>query len=161
MSPSANLGRIGLPIQTQQSGGPSGWSMNPGSGVTPRLAVNVYRPNQMFNPIGLPPSPNPGLLIGQQYDITAWNKDLGQSNNRMVGTSYDNTGTALGGCTVKVFTTVDNLLVATTTSDAFGNWVVYPSAQGPYYIVEYRAGPPNVFGTSDITLAATTFQPGG
>ena len=64
------------------------------------------------------------------------------------GVSRDSTGAALANCQVLVFRTYDNVLVATTTSDGSGNWSVIVDRQQRHYFVEYRAGTPDVFGTS-------------
>jgi hypothetical protein len=93
-------------------------------------------------------------------DITGNDRVLGDQNARIIGVSRDSTGVALGGCTVKVFRTADDVLVASTVSDGSGNWTAYPNQEGPYYFVEYKAGIPDVFGTSPNTNTYTTFTPG-
>ena len=104
---------------------------------------------------------NPAAFIDELYDETiGFDRDLGQQNNRIIGISRDSAGAALGNCTVKVFRTSDDVLVASTTSDGSGNWTAYPNQQGPYYFVEYKAGAPDVFGTSPNTNTATPFTPG-
>jgi hypothetical protein len=106
-------------------------------------------------------SVNPAALIDEIYDETkGFDRDLGQQNNRIIGVSRDATGVALGNCVVKVFRTDDDTLVGRTTSDGSGNWTVYPIGAGPYYFVEYKAGSPDVFGTSPNTNTATQFTPG-
>lgn len=105
---------------------------------------------------------NPAKYIDELYDMdVSYDRDLGQQNERIVGVSRDATGAALGSCVVKVFRTADDVLVASTTSDGSGNWTAYPNQPGPYYFVEYKAGSPDVFGTSPNTNTSTQFQPGG
>ena len=71
----------------------------------------------------------------------------------ITGTTWDNTGAALAGCTVRLFRTSDNKLFETLISDANGNFgfsSVGLSEQ--YYIVAYRAGNPDVAGVTVNTL---------
>ena len=159
--PAPNLGRVGFPLQAWQQGGSGGWSMNPGIGVSPKRAVNLRRLNTMYAAPALTSVVNPAALIDELYDNdVSYDRDLGQQNNRIIGVSRDATGAALGSCVVKVFRTVDDVLVASTTSDGSGNWTAYPNQPGPYYFVEYKAGSPDVFGTSPNTNTATQFTPG-
>ena len=104
---------------------------------------------------------NPAATLVALFDQTVtFNRDLGQQNKRIIGVSRDSAGAALGNCTVKVFRTSDDVLVASTTSDGSGNWTAYPNQTGPYYFVEYKAGGTDVFGTSPNTNTATQFTPG-
>lgn len=75
-------------------------------------------------------------------------------NASLTGVSRDNSGVALGGATVKLFRTWDDTMIASTVSDGSGNWTLYPASSGPYYLVEYKSGSPDVAGTSVNTLAA-------
>jgi len=71
------------------------------------------------------------------------------------GVTRDVYGTALGGCDVHLFRTSDSLLVDSAQSDSSGRYTVgtpyYPDA---HFIVCYKAGTPNVAGTTDQTLIA-------
>ena len=69
------------------------------------------------------------------------------------GRSLDSTGATLGNCRVLIFRTEDNSFVLETTSDASGNWSVTLNKGGPFFLVEYKAGSPDVAGTSLNTLA--------
>lgn len=69
------------------------------------------------------------------------------------GKTLDANGAALGGATVKVFK-ADDSFVATTTSDASGNYSVDTADYGPFYAVAYKAGTPFVAGTTRRDLAA-------
>jgi hypothetical protein len=160
--PAPNMGRPGFPLQAWNYGGPSGFSLNPGTGVMPNQAVNLRNLSKMYTAPDQTSRPNPAALIDELYDETkGFDRDLGQANIRIVGVSRDATGVALGTCVVKVFRTVDDVLVASTVSDGSGDWTAYPNQAGPYYFVEYKSGAPDVFGTSPNTNTATTFQPGG
>lgn len=76
----------------------------------------------------------------------------GQNNvtvtNGVSGVTRDSHGAPLGSCTVNLFITGTDILTGTTTSDGSGNYTVYPTAAGPYYLVAYKAGSPDVAGTS-------------
>jgi hypothetical protein len=69
----------------------------------------------------------------------------------ITGVTRDSTGAPLGGVTVDLFTTADDVKVATTVSDGAGNFQ-FPATAGPYYLVAYKPGAPDVAGTSTNTL---------
>ena len=79
----------------------------------------------------------------------------GGSNSRfgVQGVTRDVWNAPLGGVLVKLFRTSDDLKVDQIVSDPDGNYLVstpyYPDA---HYIVEYKVGSPDVFGTSVNTL---------
>lgn len=73
----------------------------------------------------------------------------------LTGVTKDSTGSALGGCVVQLFRVWDDGIVAETTSDGSGNFTFYPTVSGPYYIVAYKTGAPDVAGTTVNTLVAT------
>jgi len=75
-------------------------------------------------------------------------------NASLTGISRDNTGAALGGCTVKLFRTWDDVMIASAVSDGSGSYTLFPASSGPYYLVEYKAGAPDVAGTSRNDLVA-------
>lgn len=68
------------------------------------------------------------------------------------GVTRDANGNALAGCNVKMFRTIDDSLVAQTTSDANGNYVIQGSNLFQHYLVAYLAGSPDVECTSVNTL---------
>ena len=67
------------------------------------------------------------------------------------GVTKDSTGAVLGSCQVIVFRTSDNTVIATTTSDANGNYSVNVG-QSDHYGVAYKAGSPDVAGTTVNTV---------
>ena len=73
----------------------------------------------------------------------------------IVGVTKDTTGAALGSCVVQLFRTPSDTLAAETTSDATGSYSFDNPGSGPFYIVAYKAGSPDVAGTTVNTLAAT------
>ena len=142
--------------------GQRGWSLDPGKPQYEYRAVNLRRLNTAYEAPTNSAQVNPARNAYAVFDnINSNDRVLGAQSNRIIGVSRDATGVALGNCVVKVFRTADDTLVASTTSDGSGNWTAYPNAQGPYYFVEYKAGSPDVFGTSPNTNAATQFTPGG
>ena len=79
-------------------------------------------------------------------------EDEGTLNMSLTGISRDSAGVALGGCTVLLFRTQDRTLVAETVSDGAGNYSFSVMKGGPFFLVEYKAGSPDVSGTSLNTL---------
>lgn len=71
----------------------------------------------------------------------------------VVGVTRDANGAPLGGVNVKLYHTSDDTLVGSVVSDPIGNYTVTtPYYPDPHYIVFYKAGTPDVFGTSPNTL---------
>jgi hypothetical protein len=71
------------------------------------------------------------------------------------GVTRDSAGVALAGCVVDLFLNSEDTLVATTTSDESGNYrfIVNGNSQ-TYFVRAYKAGSPDVAGTSVNTLTA-------
>lgn len=71
----------------------------------------------------------------------------------MSGVTRDVYGSPLGGVTVKVFRTADDVLVSSIISDPSGNFTVTtPYYPDTHYLVTYKTGSPDVFGSSTNTL---------
>lgn len=70
------------------------------------------------------------------------------------GVTKDSAGAVLGGCTVKLFRTADDIEVQESLSDGSGNYAFQPvnNGNGPYYVVAYKAGSPDVAGTTVNTV---------
>jgi hypothetical protein len=162
--PAPNLGQVGVIFSGMPSATGTQTILNPGlprpKGNT--FAVNLRRLATVYEAPTSTSVVNPAKQIINDHidEYAGYNRVLGYSNNRITGVSRDATGAALGGCTVNVFQTFNNVLVGSTVSDGSGNWTVYPDQAGPYYFVEYKAGSPDVFGTSPNTNTATQFSPG-
>lgn len=163
--PAPNMAAPGRPFQALASADGTQTILNPGMPLPKgnTRGVNLRRLGMMYEAPTSTSVVNPAapLITDHTDEFSGDNRVLGYSNNRIVGVSRDATGAALGTCVVKVFRTEDDVLVASTTSDSSGNWTAYPNQPGPYYFVEYKAGSPDVFGTSPNTNTATQFQPGG
>ena len=74
----------------------------------------------------------------------------------VLGVTQDSTSTPIGGVTVSLFLTSTNTLLGQTISDGSGNYD-FPlfTPVGPFYIVAYKAGSPDVAGTTVNTLTAS------
>lgn len=74
---------------------------------------------------------------------------------KISGVTKDSAGAVLGSCLVELFYTIDDRPVSKTLSDATTG--AFSFAVGPNlscYIVAYKAGSPDVAGTSVNTLVA-------
>lgn len=92
-----------------------------------------------------------GVLDNAHYDSPY---PVSGSNGRfaIVGYTRDAYGSPIGGATVKLFRTADDSLQNTVVSDGNGLYsVTSPYADGHYLIV-YKAGPPDICGTTVNTL---------
>ena len=75
------------------------------------------------------------------------------SNLTLSGVTRNASGAALGSCVVQLFTTSDDKLVKEITSDpTTGAYSIDILVTGPFYIVAYKAGAPDVSGTTVNTL---------
>ena len=70
------------------------------------------------------------------------------------GVTRDNTGAILGGCAVEIFRTQDDVKFDNTTSDAVTGVYIFNAAVlgDQYYAVAYKAGSPDVAGTTVNTI---------
>ena len=76
-------------------------------------------------------------------------------NQQITGVTRDSAGAVLGGCGVELFRTASDIMMLRTVSDATtGDFRFSAPDEGPYYIVAYKAGAPDVAGTSVNTLTA-------
>lgn len=76
---------------------------------------------------------------------------------KITGTTKDSAGAALGNCVVDWFRTSDDAKLDSVTSDANGLFEFRTAGQPPnaYYLVAYKAGSPDVAGTTVNTLVGT------
>lgn len=71
------------------------------------------------------------------------------------GVTRDSAGSVLNNCAVDLFLTAEDTLVASTTSDGSGNFSFTVSGNSQnYFLRAYKAGSPDVAGTSVNTLIA-------
>lgn len=73
-------------------------------------------------------------------------------NFAISGVTRDSGGVALGGCRVELYVTGSDQPLLLATSDASGNFNFGNPGTGPFYIVAYKAGSPDVSGTSVNSL---------
>ena len=71
------------------------------------------------------------------------------------GTTKDLVGAALADCAVTVLRTVDNSVAAQGVSDANGNYRFDASTELQHRVDAYKAGSPDVAGTTVNTLVGT------
>lgn len=79
----------------------------------------------------------------------------GRANFALVGVSRDSAGAILASCVIDLMYTAGDVLHLTTTSDASGNFRFDTMPNGPFYLVAYKPGSPDVAGTTVNTLAST------
>jgi hypothetical protein len=75
-------------------------------------------------------------------------------NASITGVTRDSTGAAIGNCAVNLYRTWDDTMISETTSDGSGNFTILAPSSGPYYMVAYLPGSPDVAGTTVNTLVA-------
>jgi hypothetical protein len=96
---------------------------------------------------GPPAAPHPRIFYPTSTFFNSYHKYF------LTGTTKNAVGIRLAGCTVRIFRTSDNTIVATTTSDSSGNFSAQvPGDSIPVYAVATLAGIPNVEGTTINTL---------
>lgn len=109
-------------------------------------------------------TPWPGLPIefpqtlglawrGNQTGTVVYRGMGGRANFSLVGVSRDSAGAILGSCIIDLMYTAGDVLHLTTTSDASGNFRFDTMPNGPFYLVAYKPGSPDVAGTTVNTLA--------
>lgn len=82
-------------------------------------------------------------------------KNFSTYNNSITGVTKDSSGAVLGSCTVKLYRTSDDVELLSTVSDAItGAYVFYNASAGPFYLVAYKSGSPDVAGTTINTIVA-------
>lgn len=109
------------------------------------------------------PRPAGGMVIGPsgtfgfpdfplQYVVSRF-KLRGPLRWQIGGVTKDSTGTPLGSCVVKLYLTATDQELAQTTSDGSGNYAFSVTDNATsYYAVAYKAGSPDVAGTTLNTL---------
>ena len=129
-------------------------SLDPGIGVDNMTghSVNLRNPGNQFEPPDqytmAPPAQIKNISYGRQsYQQTDWYS----SNRALAGITRDSAGAVLANCEVVLYTTIDNV-IASMYSDDSGNFSFQNPGTGPFYIVAYKAGGPDVAGTTVNTL---------
>ena len=68
------------------------------------------------------------------------------------GVTMDATGAPLAGCNVTLFCSNDDTPQSRAVSDGAGNYTLTANVSGPYYVAAYKAGGPDVEGTTVDTI---------
>jgi len=76
----------------------------------------------------------------------------GAQIKKLIGTSRDSSGVALGSCLIQGFLTANDVFVGQCTSDSGGYFELPTPYTGAHYLVAYKAGSPDVAGTTVNTL---------
>lgn len=100
-----------------------------------------------------------GILLGNDFQNTGrWDNDQmdilgGGTLKKIIGTTLNSVGSPLASCLVQGFLTVGDIFVGETTSDAGGYYELPTQYVGQaHYLVAYRAGSPDVAGTTVNTI---------
>lgn len=144
-----NLVRPGAPFSAS--------TLDGGFGSGGQVPVNLQNPGTLYQHQSgavVPPADTIRSVrrIRDGVVIQVATRALGQSNMVLTGQSRTAAGAPLGSCQVLVFRTEDRSFVAETVSDANGDWAIPLMKGGPFFLVEYKAGAPDVAGTSVNTL---------
>ena len=134
-------------------------SLDPGLGIdnnTSTRVVNLRNPGNQFEPADLytmaPPAQMMTINYGRQsYQQTDWYA----SNTAITGVTRDSAGAVLSSAQVNLFLTGGDIWQAGQVSDASGNFSFKNPGTGPFYIVAYKTGSPDVAGTTTNTLLPT------
>jgi hypothetical protein len=86
------------------------------------------------------------------FGVTSISRVAGKFRRAIHDVTEDGTGAPLGNCTVHCFRTSNDVLVDLQPSDASGNYEVSVYDDGPFYCVAYKAGSPDVAGTTSNQL---------
>ena len=129
-------------------------------GVPPFMAVNL--PLQLNTSFGRTDSDIKGPGIPKPIGFQLRSRVFNLQRARRVpppatyltisGITRDNTGAILGNCVVDLFDTLTDAIIERTTSDADGVYGFRYASTRSFYVVAYKAGSPDVAGTSVNTL---------
>ena len=145
----------GYPPPPDPLGGPRPYWMYPGTG--PNVQRRMIQNQQATYPIVIVVGPTSYQVFpGAGYNPTMRfipNSRFETNYGYITGTTKDSNGNVLAGCTVKAYITSTDQEIGATVSDGAGFFKV-PIGQtsGPYYLVAYKAGSPDVAGTTVNTL---------
>jgi hypothetical protein len=97
--------------------------------------------------LGFPNVPNMPYVKNAAFAV-----NFTSVNKTIVGITKDSVGVAVGACTVNLYLTETNQWVNTTVSDGSGNYSFIATPGRQYYVVSYKAGSPDIAGTTVNTL---------
>ena len=87
-----------------------------------------------------------------QVGSVVWRGPAGVANFRLSGVTRNSAGVVLASCRVALCLTATNAVVATTFSDGAGAFAFDMPGTGPFYLIAYKPGSPDVAGTTVNTL---------
>lgn len=142
-----NLGNVGAEFD--------GTALDPGIGFGWTINRGVNLRSLGFDYEGTSPDrANPAQQFNQRNNfdngLLQIQYDWAQSNTALTGVTRDSTGAILAGCRVTL--NQGNVIVAEATSDGSGGFTFSNPGSGPFFIVAYKAGSPDVAGTTVNTL---------
>lgn len=123
------------------------------------LSLSAFQTTPADRSLGMPkPIVFPG--IGAKAFARIFRRSLFGSSTPtqffISGVTKDSSGVPIGSCQVKLFRTSDDLLMRTTTSDpTTGTYSFDAVGSANMYVVAYKAGSPDVAGTTVNTLVGT------
>lgn len=120
-------------------------------------AVNLRNMDYQYEAIdfGNRPNPVPAPLMNDGAFVLQF--DWAASNREIVGVTRTSTGTVLASCVIDLFETGSDLVKARTVSAANGSFTIGNPGTGPFYLVAYKTGSPDVAGTTVNTVMPTPY----
>lgn len=102
-------------------------------------------------------SPAQTIIAGGAYDpyLQSTLFPGGGGYYKFTGVTKDSGGSPLGSAVVQLFHTTDDAIIQEATSDVSGNYYVDSPYADNHYIVAYKAGSPDVAGSTINTLTGT------
>lgn len=75
-------------------------------------------------------------------------------NTKLTGVTRDSSGAPVGNCSLDLYLTGADMIAQQGASDSFGAFTFDNPGSGPFYIVAYKVGAPDIAGTTVNTLSA-------
>lgn len=94
---------------------------------------------------------------GGQVGTVVYRSPGGRANWEIVGVTRTSTGTVLASCAIDLFETGSDLVKGRTVSGADGSFTLSNPGTGPFYLVAYKTGSPDVAGTTVQTVMPTPY----
>lgn len=142
----SNLGTVGADF------GPMSLSPGIAQDYNTSLAVNLRNMSYQYEAIDFASRINPVPTPLRNDGAFVLQLDSAASNAQIVGITRDSTGTVLGSCVIDLFVTGSDQVVASTVSGADGSFTFGNPGTGPFYLVAYKVGSPDVAGTTANTI---------
>ena len=109
---------------------------------------------------GLTQTDKPGLqsmvaITRGQVGTVVYRSPGGYANFTLAGFTRDSNGAPLPGCKVDLILTAGGVFQSSTISAADGSFKFEIQPPGPYFLVAYKAGAPDVAGTTANNLTTS------